>query len=428
VVRPSFRLANCVSVRGQETASLPNRYFPQVSMLEIQCSLRWPLILPGRRRPVRIQLEPALLRRACVIEQRRRWHRIDFRLRFDSLAAEGKPIRVDVLEEGRERSFGALEVQPVSLADAQRMRLEMLHAQNLRLWVHSHNRRHCLRSIPANSEFLAPEFTLPATPFSAFLPPQASILALTLVAGSHRQLLVERPITLSNRSLTVTGPPLRLRDLGLSELSGPCSLIVSLEGREVGVLPFRIVSQKQVVEQVHVKQIYFAAQRRNGQTARGLKVLRWEEHQAILPWVQIDVPMVSPGTTIRCLVTILHGRKVLRAEEFLLPLDRASQLMRLERLDLVALGLPPRNKPRRLTLTVHIEGEQKAVAQVVVLPPERLTNFEGQLNIEAKQLPLDDFEYDQIIHGLGVKDSELSGRPPWRKLLRLRRRLLPRWS
>jgi hypothetical protein len=111
-----------------------------------------------------------------------------------------------------------------------------------------------------------------------------------------------------------------------------------------------------------------------------------------------------------------------------LPLDRASQLMRLQRLDLVALGLPPRNKPRRLTLTVQIEGEQKAAAQVVVLPPERLTNFEGQLNIEARQLPLDDFEYDQIIHGLGLKDTELSARPPWRKLLRLRRRLLPRWN
>jgi hypothetical protein len=396
-------------------------------MLEIQCSLRWPLISSARRLPVRIQVEPALLRQACVIEQRRRWHRIDFRLRLDSQVAEGKPIRIDVVEEGRERSFGALEVQPVSSADAQRMRLEMLQAQNLRLWVHTQNRRHCTRCIPANSEFLAPEFTLPATPFGAFLTPHASILALTLVSGSHRQLLLERPITISNRSLTVTGPPLRLQGLGLNELSGPCSLSVSLEGREVGLLPFRIVSEKQVVEQVSVKQIYFAAQRRNGQTARGLKVLRWEEHQAILPWVQVDVPMVSPGTRIRCLVTILHGRKVLRTEEFVLSLERVSQLMRLQRLDLVALGLPPRNKPTRLTLTVQIEGQQKAAAQVVVLPPEKLTNFEGQLNLEARQLPVDEFEYDQIIHGLGVRDSELAEGPSWRKLLRLRRRLLPRW-
>jgi hypothetical protein len=64
---------------------------------------------------------------------------------------------------------------------------------------------------------------------------------------------------------------------------------------------------------------------------------------------------------------------------------------------------------------------------VVVLPPEKLTNFEGQLNLEARQLPVDEFEYDQIIHGLGVRDSELAEGPSWRKLLRLRRRLLPRW-
>src|SRR5215471_16379008 len=114
LIRPRFGLVRCVSIRGQETASLPNRYLPQASMLEIQCSLRWPLIHPAGRRLARIQLKPAALHRACVTEQRRRWRRVNFRLRLDSLPAEVKSIRIEVFQEGRERLLGALEIEPVS--------------------------------------------------------------------------------------------------------------------------------------------------------------------------------------------------------------------------------------------------------------------------------------------------------------------------
>lgn len=418
--KPQAKLKRCLSIRGLETITLDGGFLPQALALEIHWVLRWPLLCLGRKRAFRIQFKPALPSDAFILEQQCRWRRIEFRLRLKVVPPEPKSIRFEIFEQQSERCFGALELQPVALAEAQRVRLEALQAKGLRLWVCTENHRICSECVPVNSDFLLPEFTVPISPFSAFLPPFETTLSMTVVCGNRRQLLLQRSLTLSHRLLTVSGPPLKLETLEPGRLSGPCSIVVALGGRELASFPFRIVSETQVLHEVHVRQIYLAAQRRNGQTARGLKVLRWEEHQAILPWIQIESPIIAPGTRIRCLVTILHGRKVLRTERFILPLDRASQLVRLQRLDLVALGLPARNKPTRLLLTVQIDGEQKAATQIVVLPPERLTNFEGQLNLDVRQLPLDDSEYEQIIHGLGVQDPDLSGRFPWRKLLRLR--------
>jgi hypothetical protein len=423
---PQIRLRHCVSIRGLETITLPGGFLPQASVLDIHWNLRRPLLRPGWKRAISIQFKPALPADVFVLEQRRRWGRIDCRLRLKLLAREPRPVRFEIFEQPGERCFGELEVQPVPLAEAQRLRLEALRAQDLRLWVCTGNQRHCSGCVPANSDFLLPEFTLPVSPFNAWLPPCETMLSMILVSGTCRQLLLERPLTLSRRQLTVSGPPLLLQALEPNRLSGPCSLSIALGEREIASFPFRIVSEKQVLQAVRVKQIRLAAQRRNGQTARGVKVLRWEEHQAILPWLQLDVPILAPATRVRCVAAILHGRKMLRSEEFLLPLDRASQLVLLQPLDLVALGLPARDKPTRLLLTVQLNGEQKTALELVVLPPERLTNFEGQLNIDARQLPLDDCEYEQIIHELGVRDPDAGGRFSWRKLLRPRRRITPK--
>lgn len=420
--KPHIKLRRCLSIRGPETIALPNGFLSQASVLEVQWDLQWPVVYLAGKRTIRVQVKPALPPDAFVLEQRHRWRRIECRLRLNVVPAEPESVRFKIFDQHSGRCLAEFHVPPVSLEEAQRIRLDALQAKGLRLWVCTGKHRICSECVPANTEFLLPEFTVPVSSFSAFLPACETMLSMTLVCGNRRLLLLERPLTLSNRLLTVSGPPLKLDALDLNGLSGPCFIVVALGGREVAAFPFRIVSEKQVLEEVRVRQIHLAAKRRNGQTARRVKVLRWEEHQAILPWIQLEAPILAPATRIRCLVTILHGRKVLRSEEFILPLDRVSQLLRLQRLDLVALGLPTRNKPTRLGITVQIDGEQKASAQLVVLPPERLTNFEGQLNLDARQLPLDDSEYEQIIHGLGVQDPDLSGRFPWRKFLRLRGR------
>ncbi|MGH7968387.1 MAG: hypothetical protein ACREIC_06620, partial [Limisphaerales bacterium] len=74
--------------------------------------------------------------------------------------------------------------------------------------------------------------------------------------------------------------------------------------------------------------------------------------------------------------------------------------------------------PTRLSLNVQLAGETKASLQVVILPPERLTNFEGQLKVDARHLPLDENEYDQIIRGLGVLEGGAPRRRFWRWFLR----------
>ena len=100
----------------------------------------------------------------------------------------------------------------------------------------------------------------------------------------------------------------------------------------------------------------------------------------------------------------------------MIPLDRPVRRVGLDRMELGS-GLPARPRPARLVISVCIGGKVKGSVPVVVLPPERITNFEGQLTFEAEELPFDPTEYQQIIQRLGLQD-ELPGPGRWRTWIR----------
>jgi len=107
------------------------------------------------------------------------------------------------------------------------------------------------------------------------------------------------------------------------------------------------------------------------------------------------------------------GQHFFRPEEFLLPLDRLSRHIRLRRIKLV-FPASRLEKPVRLLVNACIGNHQKASSTLIILPAERIANFEGQLIADVKNLPLDESEYDEILRRLRLLNPPSSRRKFWR--------------
>jgi hypothetical protein len=436
----------CVSLLAGKKITLNREFLQSAAELEFSFSIKWPPFGLGRPRQVQVTLEraaPAAIEEAGsasmnagppprpheppswapvpvqTLEQKLARHRTHLRLKLtDVEAGKAAGWRVRISEAANARSIGQLEFRGLPQAEAQQLRLVNLRAEQVRLCVLSARQRHYSSVVPLSSDFLQVQLTIPEDQLSPFLPPIPVVITLSLQTNRVRSDLQQLPVQLTDGPLSFASLPISIRDASLFPRPGNHCFVLSVGPRELARVPFRLVTEAEVRGAVRVSRIHIAAQRRNGKTVRGLKVLRWEEHRALLPWLQIQCGIVAPNSAIRCTVRTWQSRTLLGKETMFLNLDRPSQLVRLRRLDLAGLGLPARNKPTRLSLNVQLAGETKAGLQVVVLPPERLTNFEGQLKLDARHLPLDENEYDQIIRSLGVLDGGAPRRRFWRWFLR----------
>ncbi len=395
----------CTSILGDKRLELPAHYLVTAQELEIQFTVSWPPLARAGNRSVEVALKPSPATGVLRWEQTWSRRRTQVRLRLKAEEAQiSRRLRVEVRECGQGEPVGQIEFAQLGQGATQHLRLANLRLDNVQLCVHSGQQRHYSANVPQSSDFVALEFTVPTDSVSPFIGEFETELNLTLLGKGTRFDLGSVPVRLGQHDLRVTAPRLALTDRTFFPAPGSYHLVVSVGERELAWQSFRLVSEAEVLQQLRVSRMHIGAQRRNGKTVRGLKVLRWEEHQAILPWMQVESGMIAPNTSVRCIIRAFQGKNFLSKEVILLRLDRHSHLVRLRRMELAGLGLPARTKPSRISLSVQWGGEQKASLAVVVLPPERLTNWEGQLKVDARHLPLDDGEYEQIVRGLGVRD------------------------
>jgi hypothetical protein len=144
--------------------------------------------------------------------------------------------------------------------------------------------------------------------------------------------------------------------------------------------------------------------------------LHWEDHKSFQACIEVTSPAIAPDTLVPCTAYIRDGPNVLQREDIVFPLDRFSRKITLEPVHFGMPGLQTQPKPARLSVSVTINGTEKACALVLVLPPERITNFEGQLTFEVDDLPFDEAEYSQIVHRLGLQTQADPRRGFWQWL------------
>jgi hypothetical protein len=313
-------------------------------------------------------------------------------------------------------ALSRVELRVLGNEAAQHRLIESLRACCLRLWLCNRTGFRPARAVAASSGSLVPEFTLPASEFAAFVPPFKALLTLELLSPAGRFELNRQPIELGREAVRFRGREVPLDETRLFGQPGNYRLVARIGGRQIAQLPFQFLSQADLLLQILIPRIEIHAQTRNGECVPGVTTLHWEDHKSFQACIEVTSPAIAPDTLVPCTAYIRDGPNVLQREDIVFPLDRFSRKITLEPVHFGMPGLQTQPKPARLSVSVTINGTEKACALVLVLPPERITNFEGQLTFEVDDLPFDEAEYSQIVHRLGLQTQADPRRGFWQWL------------
>ncbi|HVM48058.1 MAG TPA: hypothetical protein VMU04_08525 [Candidatus Acidoferrum sp.] len=417
--RAQVRELSCTSIRARKSLTLARQVLGAASEAQISFAVRWPLGKPILSRRVRAQLSACaeagsdggvpLADAAWRLEQWTfgRTTRACVRLPMQAVAGY-RAIQLEVID-GRGRALSRHDIEVLGEAQAQELRLQRLKAACQQLWIQSGQHRHRGSLVADASDFVAPEFTIPASDLGAALPACWTEVAWSLVAGKRRTPLERRPILLAGDALTVRATPICLRDRGLFPHAGSYCVVGAIAGRAVAAFPFRLVGRREWLEQVKVSRVELAAQTINRHLRLERGALRWGTHVAFRPIVRIETSIPVPNCPVRFTARLSRGERVLRTEEHSLCLRRSSQCVWLRRFAILDLGAKVRAKPVRLTLSVQVNDERKITWPIIVLPAEHLTNSEGQLKCSLAELSLDEDAYNEIVTRLESAQATRTG-------------------
>lgn len=125
-----------------------------------------------------------------------------------------------------------------------------------------------------------------------------------------------------------------------------------------------------------------------------------DRHSAIRVTTGLEAGILAPNLDVGgALVLELDGNRVGHVE-FTVRLDQARQEISTKHLNLAALGLGACPQPRTLMVKVLVAGREQGRRSVTIRRAARLTNFEGQLSTDPRQLEVDDTEYERILSRL----------------------------
>jgi hypothetical protein len=425
----------CVSVGANSSLALPGAFLNLAGKTEIAFTVRWPLLaahtreggglelglssqsggfhwsLPIPIRSLPFQTPPPREEGGCCLEQFSTGWATHVRVRLPQwLLARRGNVEFHIRDKGKGKVLKRLSLKAVDEGMAQRLRLESARAENRRTWVLSESHWRLSDVAVETSDFVIPEFTVPASELSAVLPPLETTLKFTLESGKRRRALEPRPVSLGRGATRIKGPPLALKSLGLSSRPGSYRLTASLGGRSVATFNFRVITQRAWLGQVKAGAVEIYGEALDGRVKRQIGALRWGKHVAFWPSVRIQSGIPAPNTLFTYTGRILLGNRVLQETECLIRLIKTSRRVRLPRFELTRLAPRFREEHLRLRLSLLLGDQEKVSWPIVVLPTNTITNFEGQLSRDPAQLPFDQRAYEEIIKNLrAASGRERSG-------------------
>jgi hypothetical protein len=402
--------AGCVSLLGGERLTLPRHFVCSSDEAFFEFTLRKPFLRKLRRQFILVELwglDPPTLQSVTRVElcdlPQRRLARARLRLP-DTVQQQKDGIRTVVVADTGQ-VLGAFNFHGLDEADlvayTQDRVLAALRIRKHEIWVQARDIRYRSDRVPASSDQISLLLPLCSTGFNSRVPEWRTSLTLSL-AAERRCVLCEKAIVLSeNMSSThVLSAPVRgsvLADLP----AGFHKLVVSLNGRNITSLPLWIVRDAELLNQVRVRELSIDARAADATRAGQVRILRRNTCRSIQPSLLIETGLPAPNTSFPVAVDWSSAGTVLRHDEFTLSLSRSSQRLELPRIDLATLTLPEPALREELVIQVHIAGALKYGARFLILPDERLTNFEGQLKLNADDLEVYDAEYEEILSRIG---------------------------
>jgi hypothetical protein len=322
-------------------------------------------------------------------------------------------LHFEIHQARSQRPLARIPIRVLDTIAFQKRVLASVKATRLRLWSHNRTGFQAAHAVAGASGSLVPELTLPASQFSRLIPAFDALLTIELISPAGHFVLHRQHIQIGADILRFRGPAVRLHGNQLFAQPGNYALVARIGERQIARYPFRVLSDADLLRQIEVARVQIHAQTRTGDSVPGVTTLLWEEHKGFQAYIEFRTQTIAPDTLVPCIACIRDGTTVLQREDFVFPLDRISRTVKLRPLEFGGPGLQTQPKPARLSVSISIDGVERACALVLVLPPERITNFEGQLTFEVDDLPFDELEYGQIVHRLGLQTQTNSRRGFW---------------
>jgi len=282
----------------------------------------------------------------------------------------------------------------------QQLVLANLRVLDPQLVCESRNHAYATQTVPFCAERLRVRLTLQSQGFTAALSEWTLPLRLNLPGARLAATPVcQTPVTLSSRPSTLD-VPFSLADSALADQPGAYEIEVHLEGREIARIPFRIVSEAEIIQHIEVTSCEMVAVPRHGGAPVRCDQLSLEEHRELRIAFGVRAGFPAPGFTMPGRVEVMAGQRVLYSSDFLSPLDQETIRRELKPLSLAALWATDGVRDQSLHVQISVGGAIKCCHPLRLQIRARLTNFEGALKQDAHALGNVDEEYRAILQAL----------------------------
>lgn len=416
-----LREVRCVSVVHGHSLNLPREFVHNASHMHLELTVRRPILARLTRQAVQVQPQtldgrnlPDLVLSQVETVGHRRLTQVRIQLAAPALAKQ-PGFRMVVVAPRSGKLLGTFELHKLSesalLLHYESLVLRNLQVEEHSLWIESGHVRHRADLVPANSDAVTIELTLRSAAINDWMPEWTTTLSLSALSANQRLPLGHIPVTLKAKPGVTTTLSVPVRDSALASLpAGLCWLVASVAGRDMAVFPFRLVREQELIDQLQVSQVFVDARAPDGRYARNVRVLRREQCRWLDVSLVISTGILAPNSVFTGSVAWSRANAVVHRETFHLRLDRWSQRLSLQPLELTALGLTEHLTPDDLTLAVYFGDDLRFATRLLVLPEQRITNFEGQLRLDPADLDVHDAEYEDILKRLDPHGHSLSRR------------------
>ena len=283
----------------------------------------------------------------------------------------------------------------------QQLVLANMRVLDQQLVCDSRNHFYVTQAVPFCTERLRVRFTLQSEGFNAALPEWNLPLHLNLTGARLAATSVcQTTVMLSPRPATLD-LPFSLADTALADQPGNYEIELRLESREIARIPFRIVSEAEIIQQIEVTSFEMAAVRHNGRVPVRFDQLSFEEHRDLRIAFAVRAGFPAPGFALLGRVEVMVGQRVLFSSDFFLPLNPETVRKELKPLPVTALWAATGQLNKTLQVQISVGGTLKCRHRLTLHTRTRLTNFEGALRQDAHALGNVDDEYKAILQELG---------------------------
>jgi hypothetical protein len=402
----------CVSVLASKPVRLPRHYVHDASEVLFEVTVRKPLLALRRRQDLLVEFwhcaAPALSGFQVVHLRSLRPYRLArARLRVPPAAHADRaglravivnPVTGQVLATRRLSSLDEAGLVPYTRQQV----LRELRLDKHEIWVQAGRLRYRSDQLPASSDSLTIALNLRSKGFNASVREWVVPLRLS-VAASQRQVLSEHLVALRENACLHEMLSVSVQSSPLAKMPpGFCRLVLGLGERDIATFPLWIVGDQELLNQLRIRDFAIDAPAANGREQAQVRIVRRNRCRSLRCSIVLETPIPAPNTSFPVVVDWSSEGAILHRVEFRVALDRLSQVVRLPSLDVTALTLNEPGQAQELTVRVHVAEALKYSTRLLILPDESITNCEGQLNVNADELPVHDAEYEEILNRLDL--------------------------